>query len=72
MRNEVRAWREQAIADFHTAEANFKEKRYYALVFFCEQAVEKALKVYVLKKIRNAQNMTETTIHTEAVRRAVG
>lgn len=55
MRNEVRAWREQAIADFHTAEANLKEQCYYASVFFCQQAVEKSLKAYVLKRTRNPQ-----------------
>lgn len=48
-------WQEQAIADFHTAEANLKEQRYYASVFFCQQAVEKSLKAYFLKKTRNPQ-----------------
>jgi HEPN domain-containing protein len=55
MRAEVSAWREQAIADLHTAETNLKEERYYASVFFCQQAVEKALKAYVLKRTRNPQ-----------------
>lgn len=56
MRGEVRAWQEQAIADLRTAEVNLSEQRYYASVFFCQQAVEKALKAYVLKKTRNAQS----------------
>jgi HEPN domain-containing protein len=55
MRGEVRAWWEQAIADLDTAEANLKEQRYYASVFFCQQAVGKALKAYTLKKTRNPQ-----------------
>lgn len=56
MRTEVRVWWEQAKADFVTAEANLREKRYYASVFFCQQAVEKALKAYVLKRTRNPQS----------------
>jgi HEPN domain-containing protein len=55
MRTEVKAWWEQAKADLHTAEANLREKRYYAAVFFCQQSTEKALKAYVLKRTRNPQ-----------------
>ena len=56
MRTEVRVWWEQAKADICTAEVNLKEQRYYAAVFFCQQAVEKALKAYVLRKTRNPRS----------------
>jgi HEPN domain-containing protein len=56
MRGEVKVWWEQATADLQTAKANLKEGRYYASVFFCQQAVEKALKAYVLRKTRNPQS----------------
>jgi HEPN domain-containing protein len=55
MRTEVKAWWEQAKADFQTAEANLKERRFYASVFFCQQAVGKALKAYFLRKTRDPQ-----------------
>jgi len=42
MRSEVGVWWKQAKADIATAEANLRERRYYASVFFCQQAVEKA------------------------------
>jgi len=45
-------WIEQAKADFITAKINFKGKRYYAAILFCEQALEKALKALWLKKIK--------------------
>lgn len=56
MRSEVKVWWQQAKADICTAEANIREKRYYASVFFCQQAVEKELKAYFLKKTRNPQS----------------
>lgn len=56
MRTEVRIWWEQAIADIHTAEANLRAKRYCASVFFCQQAIGKALKAYILKKIRDPRS----------------
>lgn len=55
MRAEIRIWWDQARADIQTAEINLKEDRYYASVFFAQQAVEKALKAFVLKKKRNPQ-----------------
>lgn len=56
MRPEVKIWWEQAKADIRTAEANLSEKRFYASVFFCQQAAEKALKAYFLKRTRNPQS----------------
>lgn len=48
-------WWDQATADIRTAEVNLQAGRYYASVFFAQQAVEKALKALVLKKKRNPQ-----------------
>jgi len=56
MRAEIKAWWAQAEADLQTADVNLKEERYYAAVFFCQQAVEKALKALVLKRKRNPQS----------------
>ena len=41
---------EQAKADLDTAVVNMKGKRHYAVVLFCEQALEKALKALWLKE----------------------
>jgi len=56
MRGEIKAWWEQALADMETAELTLKGGRYYASVFFSEQAVEKALKALVLRMTRNPQS----------------
>lgn len=55
MRGEIRAWWEQAQADLRTAEVTANGDRYYASVFFCQQAVEKALKALFLRKRRDPQ-----------------
>jgi len=55
MRAEIRIWWDQATADLRTAEVNLRADRYYASVFFAQQAVEKALKALVLRKKRNPQ-----------------
>jgi len=56
MRSEIQAWWQQAKADVRTAEVNLKGERYYEAVFFCQQAVEKALKAYILRRSRNPQS----------------
>lgn len=55
MRPEIQAWWEQAQADLKTAKVNLDAKRYYAAVFFSQQAVEKALKACALRRKRNPQ-----------------
>ncbi len=55
MRSEIKLWWDQARADIETAEVNLREGRYYASVFFCHQAVEKALKAFFLKRSKNPQ-----------------
>jgi len=52
MRKEsIRLW-EQAQEDFDTADKLLGVSKYYAAVFFSEQAAEKALKVMYLEKKR--------------------
>ena len=51
MKEEIKKWLEQAKADFDTAKVNLKGKRYYAVVLFCQQCLEKALKALWLKEL---------------------
>jgi HEPN domain-containing protein len=55
MRAEIQVWWDQAKADLRTAEVTLQANRYYASVFFAQQAVQKALKACLLKKKRNPQ-----------------
>ena len=55
MRPEIKAWWTQARADLRTAEVDVEGGRHYAAVFFCQQAVEKALKAFFLRRTRNPQ-----------------
>ncbi|MCS7094158.1 MAG: HEPN domain-containing protein [Candidatus Aenigmarchaeota archaeon] len=51
MRKEAENWFKQSKADLKTAEDCFKDKNYYAVAFFCQQAVEKSLKgLFIVKK----------------------
>ena len=50
MRKEVQNWLDQAADDFDGAEFNFGGKKYYIAAFFCQQAVEKALKALLIEK----------------------
>lgn len=52
MREEVRDLLTQAREDYITAEANIGIQRYYAAVFFCQQAAEKALKALYIHQLR--------------------
>jgi HEPN domain-containing protein len=56
MRSGIKAWWKQAEADARTAEVNLKEKRYYASVFFCQQAAEKAVRAFVVRRKRNPRS----------------
>lgn len=52
MRKEIRdCWR-QSEEDLETARVNIETKRYYASVFFSQQAAEKALKAYYMLKLK--------------------
>ena len=50
MRKEIERWFLQARADLKTALDCYKTGNFYACVFFCQQAVEKALKAYYILK----------------------
>lgn len=50
MKEEILKWFKQAKEDFDTANVNFNNKKYYAAVQFCQQALEKALKALWLKE----------------------
>ena|SRR3989344_4887111 len=52
VRKEVIDWFSQAEEDLTTAEILFKAERFYACAFYCQQAVEKALKALYLKQFR--------------------
>lgn len=54
MRREIENLWKQAEKDLEVAEKNLMIKEYYASVFFCQQAVEKALKaIFILKKSKS-------------------
>ena len=53
MREESKNWWLQALEDLKTAEVNIKTERYYASVFFSQQAADKALKAFYIEKQRN-------------------
>ena len=48
MVNDIIKWLKQAEADLKTAKHSFKSEDYYAAAFWCQQAVEKALKYVIL------------------------
>lgn len=50
MKEEAKKWMEQANADFDTAQVNFEGERHYAVVQFCQQCLEKALKAMWLNE----------------------
>jgi HEPN domain-containing protein len=69
MREEAKnCWR-QAEEDLITAQANIRVSRYYASVFFSQQAAEKALKAYYivkLKKLPQSHNLVDMAHNLKA------
>ena len=57
MREETKLWMRQAEEDMKTAESLFKDKRYYASVNYCHQAVEKSLKAYLISKNKSLRKV---------------
>ncbi|MEM2918090.1 MAG: HEPN domain-containing protein [Candidatus Altiarchaeota archaeon] len=53
MTNEVETWLKQAVEDLETANILYKNKKYKAAAFYCQQAVEKAFKAVSIKKLVN-------------------
>lgn len=51
MKEETKSWLKKAKEDFETSEVNCKNKRYDASAFFCQQAMEKALKALEIEKL---------------------
>ncbi|HLD75480.1 MAG TPA: HEPN domain-containing protein [Candidatus Norongarragalinales archaeon] len=58
MREEAKLWLEQAAEDLDSAAANLQIRKYYVCAFFCQQAVEKALKALAIEKIREQPKLT--------------
>lgn len=50
MRSETKKWIEKARKDLETAEFNYGGERYEVAAFFCQQAVEKALKALSIER----------------------
>jgi len=63
MRQEIIRWWEQAKEDLDTARYNFDGTKYYAAAFFCQQAVEKALKALYIVEKREQPGPTHSLIH---------
>jgi HEPN domain-containing protein len=61
-RRDVRLWWEQARHDLETAEHNLAGDRYDAAIFFCQQAVEKALKALTIQNKRHSAGPTHSLI----------
>ena len=62
MKEEVKRWWNKAKDDLDKATILFKNQKYDGTVFFCQQAVEKALKALFLKeknKIRKIHDLVE-------------
>ncbi|MBI2112191.1 HEPN domain-containing protein [Candidatus Woesearchaeota archaeon] len=56
---EYDAWLRQSTTDFEVAKKNYLNKDYYVVAFFCQQAVEKALTLFLLKRIKRfSKSMT--------------
>jgi len=62
MRNEARLLWEQALEDLKTAEALISVDRYYASVFFSQQAAEKALKALYIEVLREFPPKTHSLL----------
>ncbi len=63
MRKEVENWLEQSRDDFDGAEYNFEGKKYYIAAFFCQQAVEKALKALFLHEKKGEMPQSHSLIY---------
>lgn len=59
MRKDSAMWLEQAEKDFEVAKKNFQLKEWYVVAFFCQQAVEKALKALYQEKKKSGRGLSE-------------
>ena len=62
MRPEAELWWKQARRDYRTARNCHASRDYYAAVFFCQQAVEKALKAAVVHRVRELPPRTHNLV----------
>lgn len=62
IRNEAKLLWEQALEDLKTAEVLIEVKRYYASVFFSQQATEKALKAWYIESKREFPPKTHSLL----------
>jgi HEPN domain-containing protein len=62
MRKDSAMWLEQAEKDFEVAKKNFKLKEWYVVAFFCQQAVEKALKALYQEKKKDVAPPTHSLV----------
>lgn len=61
-RRDVHLWWAQAAHDLETAEHNLAGERYDAAIFYCEQAVEKALKALTIHTKRLSPGPTHSLV----------
>lgn len=57
MKEEIKNWIEQSEHDLGTAEILLKETRLADAAFYCQQAVEKALKALMLKRTNSIRKI---------------
>src|SRR3989338_7905340 len=62
MKEEVRRWVEKAIDDLDKAGILFRNQKYDGVVFFCQQAAEKALKGLSLKEKNRIKKIHDLVI----------
>ena len=62
IRRDVRLWWEQAKHDLGTAEYNLAGARHDAAIFFCQQAVEKALKALAIHTKKQSPGPTHSLV----------
>ncbi len=72
MRPEAELWWTQARRDLRTAKNCHASHDYYAAVFFCQQAVEKALKAAIVHRVRELPPRTHNLVELGDMLRASG
>ncbi len=66
-KDETSEWISQANEDLETAEYNLTGKKYKAAVFFCQQAAEKAMKAFYIKKFGKLLKVHDIALLAHAV-----
>ncbi|MEK6873666.1 MAG: HEPN domain-containing protein [Nanoarchaeota archaeon] len=63
MREEIKRWFDQSDNDFDGANYNFNGGKFYIAAFFCQQAVEKALKALFLYENKGAVPQSHSLVY---------